>query len=128
MPIRHPRGRDWCLEFKGALRGGDMYLGISHIWMEFPVMGLENALGESVEQGGLSGKDGAQDSASRRQRTSKAKERCPSRNDCVVRTQAGGSGERWRQGDQRGGGGQWSRLGPPEEDGGQGIMMLRWYP
>lgn len=95
MPIRHPRGRDWCLEFKGALRGGDMYLGISHIWMEFPVMGLENALGESVEQGGLSGKDGAQDSASRRQRTSKAKERCLSRNDCVVRTQAGGSGERW---------------------------------
>lgn len=45
---------------------------------------------ENVEQGGLSGKDGAQDSASRRQRTSKAKERCPSRNDCVVRTQAGG--------------------------------------
>lgn len=46
MPIRHPRGRDWCLEFKGVLAGGDMYLGISHIWMEFPVMGLENALGE----------------------------------------------------------------------------------
>lgn len=72
-----------------------MYLGISHIWMEFPVMGLENALGDSVEQGGLSGKDGAQDSASGRQRTSKAKERCPNRNDCVVRTQAGGLGERW---------------------------------
>lgn len=98
MPIRHPRGRDWRLEFKGALGGGDMYLGIGHIWMEFSVMGLENALGESVEQGGLSGKDGAQDSASGRRRTSKAKERCPSRNDYVVRTQAGGSVERWETG------------------------------
>lgn len=73
-------------------------MGIGHIWMEFSVMGLENALGESVEQGGLSGKDGAQDSASGRRRTSKAKERCPSRNDYVVRTQAGGSVERWETG------------------------------
>ena len=98
MPIRHPKGRDWRLGFKRVLGHEDMYLGISHIWMEFPVMGLENALGERVEQGGLSRKDGAQDSASGRRRTSKAKERGPSRNDCVVRTQAGGSGERWEAG------------------------------
>lgn len=37
----------WCLEFKGAVRGGSTYLGINYIWIERQVLGLEeDARGE----------------------------------------------------------------------------------
>lgn len=78
--VRHSRGgkvgswRDWRLEFKGALRGGDMDLEINHIWMEFQVLVLEeNARVESIERVVLSREDGAHYSARGKRRTSKGK-------------------------------------------------------
>lgn len=46
------RGKYGCLELQGVLRGGDVYLEVSHIWKEGQAQGLkENAHGESVGKG-----------------------------------------------------------------------------